>query len=326
MPWQVRYEGGEQVCGGQVLRIVPRGGAAEALSLENDPLVFVHSIVGAIPIPSLRRLQFALGGRELLAMTHEGYTTGQAEAFRPMEMAEFALKYASALIEARGRGGFHLMGLSFGATLAHCIAVAAKEVGSEAGKLILIDPCPPPPHPEEYFSQARSVSLHEAAFNCIFGVIDGSVPHEMVSRIAQDLQQMPEDALAAYVATHYVRTGGIQGTPWDVVLTARQLRVYQHCALVTSTLIKASPFEGLDGSAAILMVIASKRRDFFAPMHLHDAGPDGESKMPLFGPVAMRHYMEGEHTICCAAVTPASAAAATAAVATATTFRTHAHK
>ena len=303
-PWQVVYEGAELLPGGQVLRIIPRGEspAGGDLDLKEDPLVFVHSIVGAVPIPSLRRLQYALGGRELLAMTHEGYTTGQDDAFpTDVTMEQFADRYAVALMAVCGDRPFHLMGLSFGATLAHCIAVAAKKRGSVGGKLVLIDPCPPPPHPEEYFASARSVGLKEAAFNCIFGVIDGSVPYEMMGKIAHDIQQMPEDALAAYVTSHYVRTGGIKGEPWDVMLTARQLRVYQHCALVTSKLTRATPFGGEGGSAAILMVTASKRSEFFAPMHLHDSSPDGESKMPLFGPVAVSHHMDGEHTICCAA-------------------------
>ena len=299
LPWHVAYDGAELVHGGQVLRIIPREGAAAPAG--GDPLVFVHSIVGQIPTPSLKRLQFALGQRELLALTHEGYTTGLEHAFAPLLMREFARKYAISLMGARQMGGFHLMGLSFGATLAQCIAVAAREEGGLARRLILIDPCPPPPHPSIYFEQARSVSLHEAAFNCIFGVIDGSVPVEMIGQVARDLEQMPEDAIPAYVTSHYVRTGGIKGTPWDVMLTARQLRVYRHCALVTSSLEVVSPFEAADGSPSILMVLASKRSEFFAPMHLHDVDEEGRDKLALYGPVVVHHHLEGEHTICCAA-------------------------
>ena len=98
-----------------------------------------------------------------------------------------------------------------------------------------------------------------------------------------------------------MRTGGIKGTPWDVMLTARQLRVYRHCALVTSSLEVVSPFVDAEGSPSILMVLASKRSEFFAPMHLHDVDDEGRDKLSLYGPVTVHHHLEGEHTICCAA-------------------------
>ena len=109
LPWHVAYDGAELVHGGQVLRIIPREGGD--VGAWRDPLVFVHSIVGQIPTPSLKRLQFALGQRELLALTHEGYTSGLALAFAPVSMREFARKYAISLMGARQMGAFHLMGL-----------------------------------------------------------------------------------------------------------------------------------------------------------------------------------------------------------------------
>ena len=112
---------------------------------------------------------------------------------------------------------------------------------------------------------------------------------------------MPEDALPAYVTSHYTQTGGIQGTLWDVMITARQLRIYCHCALVLSTLKSISPFVAADGLPSIMMVTCSKRAEFFGPMNLHDIDESGQDKLPLYGAVGVRHHFEGEHTICCAA-------------------------
>eukprot|EP00966_Prymnesium_polylepis_P269288 6221187-Prymnesium_polylepis.2 len=193
------------------------------------------------------------------------------------------------------------MGLSFGATLAHCIANAVRQEKGLARWLIMVDPNPPPPQPSSFFEGARQgVTLHQAAFNCIFGVFDGSVPKEQLEQVARDLSRIPEDALGAYVTSHYVRTGGMKGTPWDVMLVYRQLQVYRHCVRVFATLEAVQPFVNTECDPAILLVTASKRREFFAPMGLHDVGSElGHDKLPLLGPVAEHHYVHGAHTTCC---------------------------
>ena len=51
-------------------------------------------------------------------------------------------------------------------------------------------------------------------------------------------------------------------------------------------------------------------RDFFSYNHFYviwclfwelDEDEDGQDKLPSFGPVAVHHQMQGDHTICCAA-------------------------
>ena len=63
----------------------------------------------------------------------------------------------------------------------------------------------------------------------------------------------------------------------------------------------SNPFTASDGAPAIVMILASKRREIFEPMHLHDVDDSGCSKLLSFGPVAVHHDVEAEHTICCAA-------------------------
>ena len=238
-PWVVLREGSDMY-GSQLISIETIGGslaAADGGDRLGNALVFIHSIVGQLPIPSLRRLRFALGGAlDVFAMPHAGLSSGLDDAFATVAMGTFAQRYAGVLAEALPDCGLSLIGLSWGATLTQCVGIAALEQGLQARQLVLVDPNPPTPHPVLQYELARNVTLRLVAFNCIFGVVDGSVALDVISHVAHELENMPEDALAAYVTSVYTQTGGIAGTVWDVMRVARELRIYRHSANVLASM------------------------------------------------------------------------------------------
>lgn len=61
-----------------------------------------------------------------------------------------------------------------------------------------------------------------------------------------------------------------------------------------------SRFVGIGGSASILLVLCSERREFFEPQVSSDLDDGGRDKLRLLGPVALYHWFKGVHTMACA--------------------------
>lgn len=130
--------------------------------------------------------------------------------------------------------------------------------------------------------------------------------------MARELPDVPEDALPAYLALYYRRTGGIRGSLWDVVLAARQISVYCHCAEACRRLESNSvePFVSVHGDPAILLVRSTRRDEFFLPLAMCDYlneptelfASQHQSSLAYYGPPAMDYEIEGVHTVCCAVV------------------------
>lgn len=115
---------------------------------------------------------------------------------------------------------------------------------------------PPPRHPPEW--------LVTEPLTCI----SPSLPQadsEHIKRAAEEIFALPEDALGAYVAKQYEKTGGIRGTTWDAILCARQIKVYMHCSRSLTRLTRNSipHFVGYDGGSSIMLVRATHRQQFF---------------------------------------------------------------
>lgn len=224
------------------------------------PLVFCHSIVGFVPIPSLRLLKFGLGLAELWVIVHPGFIDGVS--FDDFSIEDQSLMYAKELHQARGDAPFDLCGASWGASMAHLVATAAQAIGAFARALLLIDPNPAPPYLDEFFAR-EAISPHHAAFNCIFGTFEAD--GERIKRAADEIFALPEDSLGAYVAKQYEKTGGIRGTTWDAILCTRQIKVYMHCSRSLTRLTRNSipHFVGYDGGSSIMLVRATHRQQFF---------------------------------------------------------------
>ena len=85
----------------------------EASEVQQVPLVFCHSIVGFVPIPSLRLLKFGVGLAELWVIVHPGLIDGVT--FDDFSIEDQSLMYAKELHQARGDAPFDLCGASWGA-------------------------------------------------------------------------------------------------------------------------------------------------------------------------------------------------------------------
>ena len=130
--------------------------------------------------------------------------------------------------------------------------------------------------------------------------------------MAGELPDVPEDALPAYLALYYRRTGGIRGSLWDTVLAARQINVYCHCAEACRQLESNAiePFVSGHGDPAILLVRSTRRDEFFLPLAMCDylneptalMASQHQSSLAYYGPPAMDYEIEGVHTVCCAVV------------------------
>ena len=92
---------------------------------------------------------------DVYALQHEHVGTGARAALSEASLAELAAKYAALILVEMARrdpaapdesaAPFVLIGVSFGAFLAHHVAVAAHALGRPAGGLVLLEPWPVPP-------------------------------------------------------------------------------------------------------------------------------------------------------------------------------------
>tara|TARA_B100000795_G_scaffold173908_1_gene131253 strand:- start:1063 stop:1668 length:606 start_codon:yes stop_codon:yes gene_type:complete len=92
---------------------------------------------------------------DVYALQHEHVGTGARAALSEASLAELAAKYAALILAEMVRrdpaapnesaAPFVLIGVSFGAFLAHHVAVAADALGHPAAGLVLLEPWPVPP-------------------------------------------------------------------------------------------------------------------------------------------------------------------------------------
>ena len=100
--WGVVLEGSEQVRGCIHRVKLPQGDSTNvgnycARQLR-VPLIFCHSIVGFVPVPSLRLLQLTLHVKEMWCIAHPGYLDGVS--FQVVSVQEMARSYARVSCQA----------------------------------------------------------------------------------------------------------------------------------------------------------------------------------------------------------------------------------
>ena len=200
-------------------------------------------------------------------------------------IAELAAVYASELVAYRKGAPFDLIGASFGSTLAHQIGLAAQRLGGNPRRLVLIEPPPPGPFPRgmRYLGQGRKVTLHDAAEACLLirataeaaaqrpergadAEADQPPPtNKTTEELLAELRDLPDAALGYFITKAFPTMG--RSEEEAVRTTSRTLHVVRHMQTLVfhEWMERKDPlprFTGPDGSAAIFVVKATRRKEW----------------------------------------------------------------
>jgi len=237
-----------------------------------------------------RLWNLALPLSDVYALRHRGLSGAQAYALDDDGAVSMRSEYAATIVGAFASDAFDLMGASFGAVLASHVGRAASAAGGRPRRLILIDP--PPAVPKTLPVPRMLASLRTAAM----GVLLIHLRIEMGATVWEQfpqLQTLPEDALACFVAAQCVQEGSSRA---DLAASAEQFRrllpVYRQCRHAFHTLsanIEAMDLNA-DGSPAILMALSSERW----PTFLELFPGIKEDALDAYGPAATLR-LPGKH-------------------------------
>ena len=190
--------------------------------------------------------------------------------------------------------GFDVMGMSFGAILAHRLALQTRRLGTGPSNLLLLDPPPAVPITTAQGGLSHLVAAHTLLR--FFGISDSQVAEGM-----SVMASLPQDSYAHIVAALTLDpTASPQQLLDRTFRNSRRLRALQQCRRAMHALARQTfePFssEVEDGTARIFMLRASERWRYWESVEfpgITDDAIDG------YGPVHTQLTITGEHEEIC---------------------------
>jgi acyl carrier protein len=254
-----------------------------------DPLVFVHGIAGHVPHRLLARLSNSIGGG-LLGIRHP-LLAGQLAA--PKLQRDLAELYTATLANA-GHRRTHLISHSLGALIIHQMAHVMRALGCPAGAVVLIEPTSPPPYDLHLRDGWQGTGWHQAGYQLVTGLFDGRVDTQAVK---SRLWALPDDAVVPCIVALFADLADGTCSLSEVLQVTRQLKVVQEMNEMLSSLEEVQSLTG--GSETLVSVLATDRQRFFESQMMNDLGPNGLSKVLLFGDPAVELELCGTHGEIC---------------------------
>ena len=228
----------------------------------------------------------------LYALEFEHIHTGGVVADRNMgDVAEALATDAISECGHRNLPRFHLIGASFGAALAHQVALSAQRLGSEPHKLVMIDALPVPPHRRMMEASNRMAAIYiENVFRVGAGLD------------AEDLEAEYEavaDAELGAVVARRLADARLRPFSFDSVVAAgREIYAFHFVTIIMSTFGRLPlPAQYKQG---ILAVVASERAEFFFDALGCTAEESLASALDLYGDVETVVHVDGSHMEVCA--------------------------
>ena len=264
-----------------------------AISSERKPhLLLVHNIVGDSQAYA-KLVTSALLDRRIFGLLHAahlGLDPARGEAADMID--EYSLAITVSFTDHSP--GFDVMGMSFGAILAHRLALQTRRLGTGPRNLLLLDPPPAVPITTAQGGLSHLVAAHTLLR--FFGISD--------SRVAEGMSVMaslPQDSYAHIVAALTLDpTASPQQLLDRTFRNSRRLRALQQCRRAMHALARQifEPFssEVEDGTARIFMLRASERWRYWESVEfpgITDDAIDG------YGPVHTQLTITGEHEEVC---------------------------
>jgi len=206
---------------------------------------------------------------DVYALQHEHCSTGARSSLDVESLPELALKFAEVIVAEMERrplpsSPFYLVGVSFGAFLAHHIAVAVESLGRSAAGLVLLEPWPVPPlmsMPEPGNGAQEAASVIELFIKGMLGVPPVSAEEE--EQVFAAYADQPEDGLGMLMAERLTRMGLQPFNTANVLKAGRQVQVLVHHSKLWGKAF-AQPLQCVPKQTKVLACFASERNSFFA--------------------------------------------------------------
>ena len=208
-------------------------------------------------------------------------------------MTQLAAKYARIIIVEvtdRAFSTFDILGASWGAGLAHHMAVQAEHQGAQPRRVVLCDPAPP----ISFGGYPTSLS---AAAQTIEAIQRETFQKQSDEKIEYD--SLLEDEVGIVLHTRLVQLGLCESTLESVTSTVRSLRVFQHSARIGD-----EQMQRLTG-VSVVLVLASEREAFWSFVCSSDpvgtsAALSAQVLRDVCADVAVELSIDGDHLTVCA--------------------------
>jgi len=262
-------------------------------------LVIMHSFLGD-ELGYERLWKMNLSNRSIFAVRHPHLThMGHSDAASSVTMLS---SYAAALGAEFQSAPFDLIGASYGSLVAHHLSHAARRIGCQPRKLVLIDPFPASPLIREtarnstLLSQQNDDPRSAAHFilklrlHAQFGSEEGEAK---LAIVMQELAAVPSDAVHLFLAAQSMPNATAQELLIQALREHRRLLTVASIAPTIIDLVESiPPFVSSTGKPSILMVLSSERMAFYKDVY-GEAGL--EDQLDDYGAAVEPIPVEGEH-------------------------------